>query len=133
MMIFLTNESEVVQLKATRTSPRGMVGAEGAKPSFSESRFLDFLAISHRKWTWMTYPPGDDIQKKFFSILYHTWPGPKNFLEFPGRLRADPSRLSNSHTSVIYIYIMSMYPVGQPFFEIEYAICFKRKAPSARK
>ena len=27
---------------------------------------------------------------------------------------------------------MSMYPVGQPFFEIEYAIYFKRKAPSAR-
>ena len=44
-------------------------------------------------------------KKSFFSILYHTWSGPKKFLEFPGRLRADPSRLSNSHTSVIYIYV----------------------------
>ena len=57
-----------------------MVGAEGAKPSFSESRFLDFRAISHRKSTWMTYPPGEDAPKKFFSILYDTQPGPKNFL-----------------------------------------------------
>ena len=39
---------------------------------------------------------------------------------------------SQTATLAFYIY-MSIYPVGPTFFETEYAISFKRKAPSARK
>ena len=77
-------------------------------------------------------PPGGAHPKKFFLFYnYDTWTGPKKNLTVRGRcLTSHPD--SQTATLALYIY-MSMYPVGQPFFEIEYAICFKRKAPSARK
>ena len=79
----------------------------------------------------MTYPPGEHTPKTFFSILYDAWPGPKIFLTVRG---GSPHAHPDSQTATLALYIyMSMYPVGQPFFEIEYAICFKRKAPSARQ
>ena len=41
---------------------------------------------------------------------------------------------TDSQTAPLALYIyMSIYPVGPTFFETEYAISFKRKAPSARK
>ena len=103
-----------------------MVGAEGAKLPFSESRFLDFLEMSHRKWTRMTYPPGDDIQKKFFSILYDTQPGPKNFLGGRGRWRRPHPDLQTA-TQTLYIRART-----GTLWRSHVATFSQGKAPSAR-